>query len=546
MKENNMKFRRLGTMIDCSRNAVMSVPTVKKWIDLTSDMGYNMFMLYTEDTYEVDNQPYFGYMRGRYSQEELREIEDYALEKNMEFIPAIQTLAHLNGIFRYWRYSSTVWDCNDILMVEEEKTYQLIDDMFATLEKTIRSRIVNIGMDEAGMVGRGRYFAKHGYKDKYELLMNHLEKVGEIAKKHGFECIMWADMFFRMLGSDYLANDGQVPEEVKKRIPDNVNLILWDYYSSDKEHYIERIKAHNAVKENIWFAGGLWSWLGFAPHNACSLKHTKPALEACISEGVQDIILTTWGDNGSECSKFAMIPSLYYAAQLAHGITDMETIKKGFYEKFGISFDDFMLVELPETANDTNTVDNNNDCVLNPDKYMLFNDCLVGLYDTTVRDNDAESYAKCAQKLKKIENHSEYGYIFKTLRTLCEVLAVKYDIGVRARKAYEAKDMSALKEIVCDLKSLLELVENFYRSFREQWMHDNKPFGFEAQDIRIGGLSFRIRHAMEKIEAYIDGKISTIEEFDEPLLDITEQLEGFYRNPLAISTWKHCVSVNFI
>ena len=542
--ENHMKFRLLGTMLDCSRNAVMNVPSVKRWIDLTSDLGYNMIMLYTEDTYELDNNPYFGYMRGRYSQKELREIEDYALEKNMEFIPAIQTLAHLDGIFRFWRYNSTVWDCENFLLAEEEKTYKLIDDMFATLEKTIRSRIVNIGMDEAGMIGLGKYLVKHGHKDKYEILMSHLEKVGEIAKKHGFECIMWADMFFRMLGSNYLGNDGQVPEDVKKRIPDNVNLILWDYYSDNKEHYIERIKAHNAAKENIWFAGGLWGWIGYAPHNVRSIKTTVPALEACISENVQDVFLTTWGDNGAECSRFALLPSLYYAAQIAHGITDVEVIKKGFYEKFGISFDDFMLVDLPLTANDTTTVDNNNHSVLNPDKYMLFNDCLVGLFDTTVRDDDAERYAVCAKKLKKVENHSEYGHIFKTLRTLCEVLAVKYDIGVRARKAYDSKDKTALIEIVSDLKNILGLIENFYRTYREQWMYENKPFGFEVQDIRIGGLKFRMRHAMEKIEAYIDGQISTIEEFDEPLLDVTEQLEGFYRNPIASNNWQRGVSVN--
>ena len=59
-------------MIDCSRNAVASVESVKKWIDLTSSIGYNTLMLYTEDTYEVSGEPYFGYMRGRYSREELR------------------------------------------------------------------------------------------------------------------------------------------------------------------------------------------------------------------------------------------------------------------------------------------------------------------------------------------------------------------------------------------------------------------------------------------------------------------------------------------
>lgn len=65
-------------MIDCSRNAVASVESVKKWIDLTSSIGYNTLMLYTEDTYEVSGEPYFGYMRGRYSREELRGLDAYA------------------------------------------------------------------------------------------------------------------------------------------------------------------------------------------------------------------------------------------------------------------------------------------------------------------------------------------------------------------------------------------------------------------------------------------------------------------------------------
>ena len=95
--KDKIEFKRFGTMIDCSRNSVMNVDSVKRWIDLTSDMGYNSLMLYTEDTYELDNQPYFGYMRGRYSKNELKEIDAYAVSHGMELMPCIQTLAHLNA-----------------------------------------------------------------------------------------------------------------------------------------------------------------------------------------------------------------------------------------------------------------------------------------------------------------------------------------------------------------------------------------------------------------------------------------------------------------
>ena len=153
-------FHRFGTMIDCSRNAVMSVKGVKRWIDLTADLGYNELLLYTEDTYEVDENPYFGYRRGRYSQEELREIDQYALSKGVNLVPCIQTLAHLNAIVRWPAYKGMV-DINDILLAGDERVYELIDKMFSSLSKCFSSRIINIGMDEARMIGRGKYYDLH-------------------------------------------------------------------------------------------------------------------------------------------------------------------------------------------------------------------------------------------------------------------------------------------------------------------------------------------------------------------------------------------------
>lgn len=85
--DNSTPFRTFGTMLDCSRNAVPNLHTLKKWVDLTASLGYNTLLLYTEDTYEVPDEPYFGYMRGRYSQAELRELDAYAKKQGMTIMP---------------------------------------------------------------------------------------------------------------------------------------------------------------------------------------------------------------------------------------------------------------------------------------------------------------------------------------------------------------------------------------------------------------------------------------------------------------------------
>ena len=92
-------FKTFGTMLDCSRNAVMTVDAVKRWIDLTARLGCNTLHMYMEDTYEVDGQPYFGHLRGRYSKAELKQIDAYAAAHGMQIIPCIQTLAHVNALY---------------------------------------------------------------------------------------------------------------------------------------------------------------------------------------------------------------------------------------------------------------------------------------------------------------------------------------------------------------------------------------------------------------------------------------------------------------
>ena len=111
--------KRFGVMLDMSRNAVMKPEQVKKFAAIIKKMGYNMIQLYTEDTYEIPEEPYFGYLRGRYSMAELKDIVAYCNSIGVEIIPCIQTLAHLNTIFR-WEPFGNAHDTADILLVDED------------------------------------------------------------------------------------------------------------------------------------------------------------------------------------------------------------------------------------------------------------------------------------------------------------------------------------------------------------------------------------------------------------------------------------------
>ena len=509
-----MNLRRFCCMIDCSRNAVLRVETVKKWIDVCAKMGYNSVMIYTEDTYEIDGHPYFGYGRGRYTKAELKEIDAYAVSRGIEVIPFIQTLAHIEQIFR-WNDYKPIHDIDDILMCGDERVYELIDGMFDTLAECFTTRMVNVGMDEAHNMGRGRYFDLYGESDHRELLLSHLNRVSEIAKKHGFDICMWSDMYFNFTtgASNYFKPYAEVDEGVGRLIPDNASLIYWDYYKRSSDDYTGMMKVHDKIKPGYWYAGGVWTWDGWSTQNRYSIEALKNNLESCRECGVENVIITLWGDGGGECSVYEALPSLFFASEYVKGNDDFESIKERFFEAFGLSFDDFMLFD-QVTKNETEAF------YLSPAKYLLYNDPLIGLLDTTIPDGCASDFTEIAELTRPLIDHAEWGYLFETNHKLCLAVAAKCDVGIKIHKAYKEKDNKELLNLASELRRIRDLVYDFYLAFERQWMKENKPHGFEVQDIRIGGIMTRLLHSADRIERYVNGEISVIEELEYEQLDV--------------------------
>ena len=72
-----------------------------------------------------------------------------------------------------------------------------------------------------------------------------------------------------------------------------------------------------------------------------------------------------------------------------------------------------------------------------------------------------------------------------------------------------------ITDLILDTLSRLEM---FYEKFKTLWFKENKPFGWEIQDARLGGLILRIRSCADRLEKYVEGKISAVEELEENIL----------------------------
>ncbi len=517
----NVWFDFNGLMIDCSRNGVLNVSYAKEMIEQLAIIGQNVFMLYMEDTYKLESEKYFGYLRGAYTKEELKEIDDYAHLFGIELIPCIQTLAHLDQFFMWEEIAEKYADIDNVLNVSSEAVKDLLDRMIGYLSKTFRSRRIHIGMDEAYNLGRGTYADKNGLKSKTEIMREHLENMLNICKKYNVKPIIWDDMFF----SGYSKTESD-----DYKIPDGIDLMYWDYYNNKVEHYEQNFEKRSKItNKDIMFAGGSWRWVGYASHHGKTLAATNASLTACKNKGIKEVMATAWADDGCECPVTTVIfGCVLFGEHQYNKDIDLDEFKENLLYITNMDYENFMK---PQEFDIFPSIEDKS-AIVTPSKYTLYEDPLCSKFinhtevvkdDLTKIYKDLSNYfynkAKdCKDEALKATN--EFYGVFG------DVISLKWNLGLNIYNAYKNKDKDALKNIIDNqIEPLIPLVEKLKVARMEEWLITNKSFGFEVLDQRFGGIISRLYTTKLILKSYLDGKIDKIEELEEYRLPATHYRE---------------------
>ena len=515
------KFDNLGLQIDFSRNSALRLDATKELMDILALMGYRQLYLYLEDMYCVPGRDYFGYLRGRYTPEELKELDDYAAGYDMELIPSIQTLGHMEQYLR-WDESADVRDTPRELLADTEATHNFVEDMIKAASAPFRSNKIALGLDETHNLGLGKYLKQFGYVKKDVIFCRHLAKVFEITDALGLEGIISSDMFFRMAkpNSDYYTKSTVIPPEVVDKIPQNATLIYWHYGEGPGcDEYM--VPKHMALNRRIVFYGGTWTWCGHLPHTEYAIRATRESLSACYKYGIRDIIQTTWGDDdGMSCHHFYSLLTLQYTAEYAYGHEDDAWLSKRFRFCTDGDMDAFLAMSDYQSKYNFEDVSGKFKELFRG-KTLFWQDILMGQADEYLKHHPmsdfygrtAEKFAAFASQNSKWQKH--YAYI----ETVFRYLSLKCEIAEKLEPAYKNKDTTVLATISkVQLPALLELTVLCHEQHKQLWMESNKPFGWETLDHHYGGMAARIRSSCERLDSYLAGQIPLIEELEEDRL----------------------------
>lgn len=512
-------FDTNGMMLDvCQGNDVMKVEHVKNMLCRMAIMGLNTFYLYMEDSFEVPEEPYFGYLRGRYSEEELREIDRFAEKLGITVIPCIQTLAHLMDALKWYPYAEFK-DDDDTLMVGDERSYTFVSHLLQAIVKPFRTKRIHIGMDEAWKLGQGNYLIQNGYRKKYDLMCEHLNRVLAICRDLNIEAMIWSDMFMKAANqneqpdSDYFQIEGEVPQEMIDSVPRDVDYVFWDYGHHHAETYEGLIDRHRTFTNRLVFAGGIWNWNSFTVDYDKTFITTNAALTACKNRGVREVFATTWGDGGAERNVYSILlgMQLYAEHGYAQDVSE-EQLAKRFFACTGCNYADFREMTYLDNLYGQELVDGYN--FTNSSRWLMWQDILAGQFDKNIEElGMAKQYEVVYEKMRAAtRRNGEYSFVFDFLMKCANVLCIKSEIGIEIKKAYDANDRNGLRFCIDRLHELSGRARALYECHRSLWFEINKPFGWEVLDVRYGGMLMGIDRAIMRLTDYLEGKVTELPE----------------------------------
>ncbi len=513
-------FKTVGVMICVSRGMVPTLKTLEKYLDYMAVMGYNLVMLQTDDLFELENRPYFGYMRGRYTKEEQRAFDNYAFEYGIEAIPCIECYSHMKT-YLMWDEAAELRDTASVLMAREEKTFAFVEEMISEISSCYRSKRIHIGMDEAWDMGRGNFLTKYGKVPILDIFNEYMERLIKITDKYGLKPMMWSDMYFRTSRDDnkYYSEDTVVPEATKKAIPEGVELVFW-HYGEEPECDYYMLEQHKTLDRPIIFAGGLWDWAGHFPNNDRAYEATEFSIGACRANGIDQMLTTAWFID-SECELFSTLLGLSQTAALVYEVSPSEEYRRERFElETGGSFDAFNIMSRYHNKCDGRKYEDNNAMFLG--KHLFWQDIMEGVYDTILfREPMSEHYEEAYKMIKSYRcDGDKWDYLYEYCEAVFAYLSNKCYIAERLVPSYRAGDRDTLSIIASELlPRLKEQTERIHKIYRSIWFMYNKDFAFIGNDVHYGGMAARIDFSIIKLRAYLEGECEKLEQLEEPRLD---------------------------
>lgn len=269
--DDNPRYAMRAIMLDPARHFI-PVNDVKFFIDQMARFKFNTLQLHLTDDQgwriEIKSHPELtekgafrrqgggnnGPDNGFYTQEELREIIEYAAQRNIEVIPELDIPGHSVAILTAHPELGCAFRQNDekrlgettnmMLCAANDEVYTIYEDIIKEVAALFPSKKIHLGGDEAAVAQNwakcpdcNAMMQRLGYNDPSQLMIPFFGKILDIVRNNGKEAILWCEL-------DNIwppANDYLFP------YPADVTLVTWRNALTPKCIELTRKHGHTLI-----------------------------------------------------------------------------------------------------------------------------------------------------------------------------------------------------------------------------------------------------------------------------------------------------------
>ena len=273
------RYQWRGLMLDEARH-FFGKEKVKELLDLMSRYKLNRFHWHLSDNqgWRIEIKAYpelctvggIGCHSNRkapakyYTQEEIREIIEYAAERHIEIIPEIDMPGHARA---FGKVFSHLYTGHSIVNPSKEELYVVLETIMKELADLFPGRYIHIGGDEVSTEGWQKsseinsFMKKENIKSYGDIQKYFEQRYSEIVRNTGKIVIAWDEVIFDKLDPDNTIIQwwrGERPEDLKKALEMGYKAVIcpWNAFYLDyvqdkrcKYGHLVSLRLYNTLKK---------------------------------------------------------------------------------------------------------------------------------------------------------------------------------------------------------------------------------------------------------------------------------------------------------
>ncbi|MGN1344157.1 MAG: family 20 glycosylhydrolase [Traorella sp.] len=338
-------FQYRGFDMDISRNRIPNMDTLKRVVELMSNLKFNQMFLYFEGfSYAYESYPQVWAGGDPLTPQQAKEISEYANALGIDVIPMQNSFGHSYQWIAHNDFKELGdTDTSSTLNVLDTKTQTFLSNIYDDLFDGFTSDFIHVCGDETTLdLTNGR--AAASYREIFEeeptqgaLYIESMRKIYEIATSKGKDVFYWADMII----------NHDTYEEAKEAMPDGIAMD-WGYlYDYDFASHVSKFEAADI---DFYVCPGDSSWSTITGNTYVMKKNAENAAKVGKeSENAVGYLMTNWGDAGHYQNIITTYPAIAYAGGLSWCYdTNVET-EEGYNTQYDLYLNKFLYQDSTNT-----------------------------------------------------------------------------------------------------------------------------------------------------------------------------------------------------